>query len=110
MISSEDKNKRVRVGLGAVFYIRRREASLIRQQLSRNLEEVKAMGCANIKEKSLVARGNSQCKGPEVETNFTGLNNSREASGAGWELARERVSENEVREIETPNSVGPGSS
>ena len=41
MISSEDKNKRVRVGLGAVFYIRRREASLIRQQLSRNLEEVR---------------------------------------------------------------------
>ena len=61
------------------------------------------MGCANIKEKSLVARGNSQCKGPEVEACFTGLNNSREASGAGWELTRERVSENEVREIATPN-------
>ena len=61
------------------------------------------MGCANFIEKSLVARGNSQCKGPEVEACFTGLNNSREDSGAGWELTRERVSENEVREIATPN-------
>lgn len=64
------------------------------------------MGCANIKEKSTVARGNSRCKGPEVAMCFTSLNNSREASGAGWELTRGRVSDNEVHEIATPKFCG----
>ena len=64
------------------------------------------MGCSNIKEKSILARGNSKCKGPEVEACFTSLKNSREASVAGLELTRGRVSDNEVREIATPKLCG----
>lgn len=37
---------------------------------------------------------------------FTSLNNSREASEAGWELTRGRVSDNEVHEIATTKLCG----
>lgn len=64
------------------------------------------MGCTNIKEKNVLVRRNSKCKGREVEACFTTLKNSKEANMA--ELARMtgRMSDNEAREIADPRSRG----
>lgn len=65
------------------------------------------MGCTNAKKKSILARGDSKCKGPELEACLTSLKDSKEASVAGLESTRGRVSGDEAREREqTPDHVG----